>query len=164
MVVYRIEREKYLKTTLTGIGASMSKGYRWNSFNTKLVYTAENRALAMLEVSVHLDLSEDLPTDRYYVEIEIPVNITIQEVKVEDLPEDWNSKPPTITTQTIGDDFVFQNESAILKVPSSIVPQEFNYLINPNHPDSKKIKVIGKTSMNFDPRLKIKKLKTSANK
>lgn len=157
MVVYRIEREKYLKTTLTGIGASMSKGYRWNSFNTKLVYTAENRALAMLEVSVHLDLSEDLPTDRYYVEIEIPVNITIQEVKVEDLPEDWNSKPPTITTQTIGDDFVFQNESAILKVPSSIVPQEFNYLINPNHPDSKKIKVIGKTSMNFDPRLKIKK-------
>ena len=152
MVVYRIEREKYLKTTLTGIGASMSKGYRWNSFNTKLVYTAENRALAMLEVSVHLDLSEDLPTDRYYVEIEIPVNITIQEVKVEDLPEDWNSKPPTITTQTIGDDFVFQNESAILKVPSSIVPQEFNYLINPNHPDSKRIKVIGKTSMNFDPR------------
>ena len=152
MVVYRIEREKYLKTTLTGIGASMSKGYRWNSFNTKLVYTAENRALAMLEVSVHLDLSEDLPTDRYYVEIEIPVNITIQEVKVEDLPEDWNSNPPTITTQTIGDDFVFQNESAILKVPSSIVPQEFNYLINPNHPDSKKIKVIGKTSMNFDPR------------
>ena len=152
MVVYRIEREKYLKTTLTGIGASMSKGYRWNSFNTKLVYTAENRALAMLEVSVHLDLSEDLPTDRYYVEIEIPVNITIQEVKVEDLPEDWNSNPPTITTQTIGDDFVFQNESAILKVPSSIVPQEFNYLINPNHPDSKRIKVIGKTSMNFDPR------------
>ena len=157
MVVYRIEREKYLKTTLTGIGASMSKGYRWNSFNTKLVYTTENRALAMLEVSVHLDLSEDLPTDRYYVEIEIPVNITIQEVKVEDLPEDWNSNPPTITTQTIGDDFVFQNESAILKVPSSIVPQEFNYLINPNHPDSKKIKVIGKISMNFDPRLKIKK-------
>jgi len=157
MVVYRIEREKYLKTTLTGIGASMSKGYRWNSFNTKLVYTAENRALATLEVSVHLDLSEDLPTDRYYVEIEIPVNITIQEVKVEDLPEDWNSNPPTITTQTIGDDFVFQNESAILKVPSSIVPQEFNYLINPNHPDSKRIKVIGKTSMNFDPRLKIKK-------
>jgi len=157
MVVYRIERGKYLKTTLTGIGASMSKGYRWNSFNTKLVYTDESRALAMLEVSVHLDLSEDLPTDRYYVEIEIPKKITIQEVKIEDLPEDWNANPPTITTQTIGDDFVYQNESAILKVPSSIVPQEFNYLINPNHPDVKKIKVIGKTSMNFDTRLKIKK-------
>ncbi|HET6558612.1 MAG TPA: RES family NAD+ phosphorylase [Prolixibacteraceae bacterium] len=157
MIVYRIEREKYLKTTLTGIGASMSKGYRWNSYNTLLVYTAESRALATLEVSVHLDLSEDLPTDRFYVEIEIPDTLTLQEVKIEDLPEDWDSKPPAITTQTIGDDFVYQNESAVLKVPSSIVPFEYNYFINPNHPDSKKIKVIGKTSMNFDQRFKTKK-------
>ena len=154
MIVFRIEREKYLKTTLAGIGASMSNGYRWNSINSKLVYTAESRALATLEVSVHLDLSEDLPTDRYYVEIEIPDDLTIQEVKIEDLPEDWDSKPPTLITQTIGDDFVNQNESAILKVPGSIVPQEFNYLINPNHPDARKIKVIGKTIMNFDSRLK----------
>jgi len=154
MIVYRIEREKYLKTTLTGIGASISKGFRWNSINTKLVYTAESRALAMLEVSVHLDLSEDLPTDRYFVEIEIPDKIIIQEVKIEDLPEDWNYKPPTLTTQTIGDDFVTQNESAVLKVPSSIVPQEYNYLINPDHPDAMKIKVIKKISLNFDPRLK----------
>ncbi|NOU18008.1 MAG: RES family NAD+ phosphorylase [Bacteroidales bacterium] len=154
MIVYRIEREKYLKTTLSGTGASISKGFRWNSINTKLVYTSESRALAMLEVSVHLDLSEDLPTDRYFVEIEIPDKIVIQEVKIEDLPEDWNSKPPTLTTQTIGDDFVTQNESAVLKVPSSIVPQEYNYLINPNHPDAKKIKVIRKVSLNFDPRLK----------
>ncbi len=154
MIVYRIEREKYLKTTLSGTGASISKGFRWNSINTKLVYTAESRALAMLEVSVHLDLSEDLPTDRYFVEIEIPDKIIIQEVKIEDLPEDWNSKPPTLTTQTIGDDFVTQNESAVLKVPSSIVPQEYNYLINPNHPDAKKLKVIKKISLNFDSRLK----------
>lgn len=154
MIVFRIEREKYLKTTLSGTGASISKGFRWNSINTKLVYTAESRALAMLEVSVHLDLSEDLPTDRYFVEIEIPDKIIIQEVKIEDLPEDWNSKPPTLTTQTIGDDFVAQNESAVLKVPSSIVPQEYNYLINPDHPDAKKIKVIRKISLNFDPRLK----------
>jgi len=156
MVVFRIEREKYLKSTLTGIGSSISKGFRWNSFNTKLVYTAESRALAILEASVHLDLSEDLPIDRYFVEIEIPEQITIQEVKIADLPVDWNAKPPTIITQTIGDDFVFQNESAVLKVPSSIVPQEFNYLINPNHPDATKIKVIGKTAMNFDQRLKSK--------
>lgn len=139
------------------MGASMSKGYRWNSFNTKLVYTAESRALATLEVSVHLDLSEDLPTDRYYVEIEIPDELMIQEVKVEDLPDDWDAKPPSVITQIIGDDFVFQNESSVLKVPSSIVPLEYNYLINPNHPDSKKIKVIGKTSMDFDQRFKTKK-------
>ncbi|QBO58500.1 RES family NAD+ phosphorylase [Chryseobacterium salivictor] len=154
MKVYRVEREKYLKTTLSGTGASMSKGYRWNSLNTKVVYTAESRALATLEVSVHLDLSEDLPNDRFYVEIDIPSDITILEVKIEDLPDDWNSKPPTLTTQTIGDDFVSENSAVILKVPSSIVPQEYNYLINPNHPDSKKIKVTAKTPMAFDSRFK----------
>jgi RES domain-containing protein len=153
MKVYRIEREQYLETTLTGIGASMSKGFRWNSLNTRLVYTAESRALATLEVSVHLDLSEDLPNDRYYVEIEIPAEITIFEVNLEDLPDDWDAKPPTTTTQTIGDDFVAQNEAAVLKVPSSIVPQEFNFLINPSHIDANKIKVVRKTRMSFDTRL-----------
>lgn len=156
MIVYRIEKEKYLNTTLEGTGASMSKGYRWNSFNTKLIYTAESTALATLEVSVHLDLSEDLPSDRFYVAIEIPDNITILEVKLEDLPDDWNAKPPTITTQTIGDDFVSYNEAAVLKVPSSIVPQEFNYLINPNHNDTRKIKIISTNNMSFDTRFKTK--------
>jgi len=154
MIVFRIEREKYLKTSLTGIDASMSEGYRWNSFNTRIVYTAETRALATLEVSVHLDLSEDLPDDRYYVQIEIPDKLTIQEVKLEDLPEEWNSKPPGLITQLIGDDFVIYNEAAILKVPSSIIPQEFNYLINPTHPDSAMIKVISTKKMVFDQRIK----------
>lgn len=154
MIVFRIEREKYLTTTLTGIGASMTEGYRWNSLNTRIVYTADSRALATLEVSVHLDLSEDLPLDRYYVEIEIPDDIIIQEVNLEDLPDVWNSKPPSLITQTIGDDFVYYNEAAILKVPSSIVPQEFNYLINPNHEDALRIKVISTTRMVFDSRLK----------
>ncbi len=156
MRVFRIEREKYLKTTLTGIGASMSKGFRWNSLNTRIVYTADSRALATLEIAVHLDLSEDLPIDRFYVEIDIPDTLTIQEVKMEDLPDDLNSKPPSLTTQTIGDDFVFENEAAILKVPSSVVPQECNYLINPNHPDARKIKVITKTPFIFDQRFKKK--------
>ena len=155
MVVFRIEREKYLPTTLTGLGASMTKGYRWNSFNTKMIYTSESRTLATLEVSVHLDLNEDLPTDRYYVEIDIPDNITMLEVHVKDLPEDWNAKPPTMTTQTIGDDFIQQNDAAVLKVPSSIVPEEFNYLINPNHPDARKIKVARFYNMNFDSRFKL---------
>lgn len=154
MIVFRIEREKYLTTTLTGIGASMTDGYRWNSLNTKIIYTADSRALGTLEVSVHLDLSEDLPSDRFYIEIEIPDEITIQEVNLVDLPEVWNINPPILTTQIIGDDFVYYNDCAILKVPSSIVPQEFNYLINPNHPDASKIKVLSTTRMTFDSRLK----------
>ncbi|MGE5943713.1 MAG: RES family NAD+ phosphorylase [Flavobacteriales bacterium] len=154
MRVYRIEREKYLETTLKGSGAALSEGYRWNSLNTYLVYTAESRALATLEVSVHLDFSEDLPIDRYYVEIDIPDEIEILELRIEDLPENWNIRPPSIETQYIGDDFVKDNQAAVLKVRSSIVPPECNYLINPNHPEAKKITVISIIPLVFDKRFK----------
>ncbi|MFY7743068.1 MAG: RES family NAD+ phosphorylase [Flavobacterium sp.] len=156
MKVYRIEREKYFDKTLQGVGAALTEGYRWNSLNTYLVYTAESRALATLEVSVHLDFIEDLPTDRFYVEIEIPDEIEILELSIEQLPENWDSKPPILETQFIGDDFVSQKNAAVLKVPSAIVPPEFNYLINPNHPDSKKIKVISIQRLEFDSRFKQK--------
>jgi len=155
MRVFRIEREKYLKTTLRGVGAALTEGYRWNSLNTYLVYTAESRALAILEISVHLDLSEDLPNDRFYVEIDIPDEVEILELSFENLPENWESKPPIIETKYIGDDFVTQMNAAVLKVPSCIVPPEFNYLINPNHSDSKKIKVISTQRLKFDDRFKL---------
>lgn len=154
MLVYRIEREKYLDTTLSGNGASLSKGFRWNSLYTRMVYTAECRALAMLEIAVHLDLSQDLPTDRYYVEIEIPDDIPILELTVADLPSSWDSKPPVQSTQWIGDRFVSENKAAVLKVPSSIIPEECNYLINPNHPDARKIKVRKTKPMMIDGRFR----------
>lgn len=151
--VFRIEREKFLSSTLSGLGAASSSGNRWNRLNTPLVYSAESRALAFLEISVHLDLSEDLPTDRFYVEIEIPDEVLILEVQPADLPINWDSKPPCATSQSIGDEFVYQGEAAVLKVPSSIVPFEFNYLINPNHPDARKIKVVSVHPLQFDGRV-----------
>lgn len=154
MRVYRFEREKLLETTLEGVGAASTEGYRWNSLNTYLVYTSESRALATLEVSVHLDFSEDLPMDRYYVEIDIPNDVEIQELRIQDLPANWDIKPPSLVTQYIGDDFVKNNEAAVLKVPSSIVPPEHNYLINPNHPEAKKITVISQKRIIFDNRFK----------
>jgi len=153
MKVYRIERQKYLSTTLQGIGASMTDGFRWNSQHTRIVYTSESRSLAMLEIAVHLNIQEDLPNDRYLLEIEIPDNIQILEVMLEDLPENWDAKPPTLETQTIGDDFVYGNDAAVLKVPSAIIPEEFNYLINPNHKDAKRIKVLNERKLKFDERL-----------
>lgn len=153
MKVYRVEREKRLNTTLTGIGASMTDGFRWNSLFTRLVYTSESRALAMLEVFVHLDISEDLPSDRIIVEILIPDDVVIQEVKTEDLPEGWDAKPPSKITQAIGDDFVFQKAALVLKVPGCIVLGEFNYLINPNHEDIRKLKIFNTTPLTFDQRL-----------
>jgi RES domain-containing protein len=153
MKVFRIERGKYLSTTLSGIGASMDDGNRWNSRFTRLVYTAESRALALLEVAVHLDLSEDLPSDRFLVEIDIPDDVTIQEIQLEDLPADWREHPPTSSTQAIGDDFVLQDAALLLKVPSCIVPDEFNYLINPHHAAMKWVQVSKTVAMGFDSRL-----------
>ncbi len=153
MRVYRIEREKYLETTLKGIGAAMTEGYRWNSLHTHIVYTAASRALATLEISVHLDLHEDLPTDRFYVEIDIPDEIEILELEASDLPKNWGRKPPVLDTQSIGDSFVGANEYAVLRVPSSIVPPEYNFLINPNHKDASKIVVIATAPMLFDGRM-----------
>lgn len=154
MLVFRIEREKYLNSALSGIGASLSEGFRWNSLSTRIVYTAESRALAILEVSVHLDLQEDLPTDRYLITLEIPDEVEILELDQIDLPLNWDAKPPIIETQLIGDDFVNQQSAAVLKVPSAIVPEEYHYLINPLHPDAQKIKVTTSKQLLFDTRLK----------
>jgi RES domain-containing protein len=153
MKVFRIEREKYLSATLSGTGASMSDGFRWNSLNTSIVYTAESRALALLEISVHLDLQHDLPADRYIVGIDIPDELEILELKLEELPFNWDAKPPIFETKLIGDDFVFKKTAPVLKVPSAIIPQEFNYLINPTHPDSSKIRIFSTDPLNFDSRL-----------
>lgn len=159
MRVYRVEREKYINTTLSGIGAALTESYRWNSLSTYLVYTAESRALALLEISVHIDLSEDLPTDRFFIEIDIPEDVEVLELAIDELPEKWDSKPPILETQYIGDDFVLQKKAVVLRVPSSIVPPEYNYLINPNHPDSSKIKVISMQRLQFDHRFEQKKSK-----
>ncbi|MFL0682613.1 RES domain-containing protein [Algoriphagus aquaeductus] len=154
MFVFRIEREKYLNSTLSGIGASLSEGFRWNSLSTRMVYTAESRALAILEVSVHLDIQEDLPTDRNLITLEIPDDVEILELDPLDLPLNWDSKPPILETQLIGDEFVQQQEAAVLRVPSAIVPEEFNYLINPLHPDAQRIRMTASKSLIFDSRLR----------
>jgi RES domain-containing protein len=91
------------------------------------------------------------------VEIEIPDDLQILELLFEDLPKGWDSKPPQIETQFIGDDFVEDANAPILKVPSSIIPFEYNYLINPNHPEAKRITVISQTPLKFDERLWSKK-------
>ena len=153
MLVYRIDRKKYLKDTLKGIGASMSSSFRWNSEHTRMVYTSESRALALLEITAHLNGVMEIPTDRYLVEIEIPDSLKIQTLSIADLPKNWNAHPPSVFTQNLGDSFVQKLKAPVLKVPSSIVPQEFNLLINPYHPDAHKIQIISKERLAFDPRI-----------
>jgi RES domain-containing protein len=157
MRVYRIERQKYLTDTLKGLGAALSTGFRWNSLHTRLVYSAESRSLAMLEVLVHLDLLEDLPSDRQLVVIDVPEEVSILTLTLADLPPNWHAKPPMRQTQLLGDAFVREQKAAILKVPSSIVADEFNYLINPLHPQSALMKVVESRPLVLDGRLHLAK-------
>lgn len=158
MFVYRIERLRYLETVLSGRGSAMSDGCRWNSLHTALVYTSASRALALLEVSVHLDIHEDLPDDRYIVTIEIPDHVAITHIPLTHLPRQWDTKPPVKQSQHVGDKFVASMETAVLQVPSCIVSQEYNYLINPLHRDAHYIRVVETAHLLFDSRIHKKEL------
>lgn len=150
MKVYRLTRRKYAKD-LSGLGASLY-GNRWNSKGVFMVYAAESRALALLEVLVHIRL-ENLPSDYVMVEIEIPGDPKTTSIKVDHLGGKWNVFPHVTSTQLLGDDFVRDKKYAFCKVPSAVVENEFNYLLNPFHPDFKKVKVNSFKAFPVDDRL-----------
>ncbi|WP_046743840.1 RES family NAD+ phosphorylase [Kordia zhangzhouensis] len=150
MIVFRIDRAKRKNNLLSGIGAEKIGG-RWNEIGTRAVYTSQHISLAYLEVVMHLDITEDLPDDRILVHIEIPDEVMIHELKK--LPKNWNTFPYNSYTQEIFTRFVQENKYAVLKVPSAIVRDEFNYILNPLHPDFHKIKVMKVQKFTFDSRL-----------
>jgi len=150
MIVFRLSKAKFADD-LSGKGAEKSGG-RWNSRGTAIVYSSASRALCTTEIAVHTPLG-NLPLDYKLISIEIPDDIRIRELAAEDLPDDWKSIPHAHGTQEIGDRFVLEGNFAVLKVPSVVVQDEFNYLINPTYPDSHKIKIKTIESFNFDERL-----------
>jgi RES domain-containing protein len=151
MRIFRLSKKKY-KDQLSGYGAALH-GQRWNSKGIEVIYTAESRALAAYEVSVYLPL-QLLPKDYYMIEINVPDSLSIKDIPIKDLPDGWDSLPMQKVSQIVGDTFVENNKHLILKVPSVIVKGDFNYIINPNHKDFKKIKIINSSLFPFDPRLK----------
>jgi RES domain-containing protein len=150
MKVYRLSRAAYANE-LSGKGASI-KGARWNSIGMEMMYTSESRALAMAEVMVHFTVSM-APSDYMMVILEIPNDLIIQEISIEELPANWNVFPYLSSTQSIGDSFIQENKCAVFKVPSAIVPGEFNFLLNPHHPEFKKITIQKTEKFPFDSRI-----------
>lgn len=150
MEVFRLSREQYVNP-LSGKGAAI-KGARWNSIGVELIYTASNRSLAMAEVAVHFTLAT-LPDDYMMVTIYIPDSIKIKNILEKALSADWKNFPHSPSTQKFGDDFVFKNEYCLLRVPSVVTKGDYNILINPNHIDFGKIKIIGIEKFPFDKRI-----------
>lgn len=149
MIVYRLCKEQYQRD-LSGTGAKLFGG-RWNSKGVALLYTGESRALCTAEAAVHMPLGI-LPKDYFIVAIEIPDD-SIQVLNVDVLPDGWDAWPHSHSTQQIGDDFIKRGEYLALKVPSVVVPGDFNYIINPQHPEIKKIHIINAVPYVFDKRL-----------
>lgn len=150
MIIYRLSRIKYADT-LSGFGAALSGG-RWNSKGTEMIYAAENRTLAMSEVFVHLPV-QIIPVDYMILSIHVPESIDYGILRIDELPSDWANYPPTSSTQIIGDNFIRKNKLAVLRVPSVITKDEFNFLINPYHQDFHQIKIINKEPFLFNSRL-----------
>lgn len=136
---------------LSGAGAAI-KGGRWNSIGFELIYTASNRSLAMAEVAVHFSLAS-LPDDYMMVTINIPDNLRVKEFYEIDLPRNWNAFPHPSSTQKLGDQFILQNKYCIAKIPSVVTKGDFNFLINPNHKEFKKISITEIDKFPFDKRI-----------
>ena len=150
MVVFRLVRERF-SSSLSGKGAAL-RGARWNSVGVELIYTAGNRSLAMAEVAVHLSLAT-LPSDYLMMSINVPNDMSIGELKASDLPANWNAFPHPLSTRRLGDAFVSDAQYAVLKAPSVVTQGDFNYLINPKHPDFRHIHVESLERFPFDRRL-----------
>lgn len=148
MLVYRICLEKWSKE-LKASGA----GGRWNSKGRFVIYTAATRALACLENLVHRS-GEGLNNKFKVLTIEIPQSIKISEVNIKNLPEGWYEFAQYNDCRCIGDEWINKNETAVLKVPSAIIPAENNFILNPSHKDFKRIKILRCDDFNFDPRIK----------
>ncbi len=150
MEVYRLARKEFAGK-LSGKGAAL-EGARWNSPGTEMVYTALNRSLCMAEVAVHLTLAT-LPHDYMMITIFIPDTVSMGIVQVKDLPGNWNSFPFRSSGQKLGDKFIHEMRFCLLKIPSAVTKGDFNILINPAHPEFKKIKTIHTEAFPFDRRI-----------
>ena len=118
-----------------------------------MIYTADSLALAALETIVHLPNINLLKKIFFHIPVEFDTNLTIS-LNPTDLPEDGDRFPPPDSTQTIGTEWALNEKSVILKVPSTVIRQEFNYLINPVHTDFKKLSIGNSRRFVFDPRIK----------
>lgn len=148
MIVYRISDCRYVRD-LSGRGAALYGG-RWNSKDTHMVYTAQSRALALLESVAHIGR---IPAQGYCMAtIEIPDN-SIVRYPLERLPQGWQNNPPPDHLARIGDLFTQANKYLALEIPSVLMMEEHNYLLNPTHPLFHKVKIIADRQMQIDERL-----------
>lgn len=147
---WRITKRKYQTAAFTGAGARKYGG-RWNSPGTAVVYSAETQSLAILEILVHLEAPDLLPE---YILIGVEIDESfVRELDHTRLPRNWQAQPAPLELRTFGDEWIGAVGSAVLRVPSVLVPGESNFLLNPAHPDFNKLRICDPISLALDKRL-----------
>ncbi|MCP3978025.1 MAG: RES family NAD+ phosphorylase [bacterium] len=151
MRVWRICRKTHSTDTLTGRGGLFASG-RWHSRGRPIVYASGSLSLAALEVLVHVDRTS-APADLVQVEIEVPDGLRVSRIAVRTLPRGWRSYPAPADLQRRGDDWLSKGATPVLEVPSALIPEESNFLLNPGHVDAGAFKAISSRAFAFDARL-----------
>ena len=150
MITYRLGRTRYAND-LSGEGARLNGG-RWNHKLTPCIYSSESRALAALEYTVNVNINL-VPRSLSVTVFEIP-DASILEIPEASLPGNWKEAPAPSSTKEFGTSLLSTARSLILKIPSTVIPEEFNYIINPLHPDIGLVKIISVKDFVYDARIK----------
>lgn len=136
---------------LSGDGGLLESG-RWHARGRKIVYLSDHPASALLEVLVHLEVDpEDLPASLQLLTVEAGDDVAFDRVETGELGADWQTNPGE--TQRHGGSWLLAARTALLRVPSAIVPFAWNWLLNPDHPDMAKVRIDDVRRVTFDPRL-----------
>ncbi len=151
MKVWRLCRARHSPTAFDGEGARLYGG-RWNHKGLPVVYASATLSLAVLEVLVHHRVPIP-PHEFVALTAEIPVRLKLETVSVQDLPADWRADPAPVRLQEIGSEWLQRASSLVLAVPSALIEQEFNYLINPRHSDFAHLSINAPIAFSFDGRL-----------
>lgn len=148
MLIYRIASLKYIED-LSGTGSKQFGG-RWNDKGTAMVYFAQSRAMAVMELLVHIR-PEEIEKDFILAEFEVP-NESILITEIGNLPENWKEQAEVETLKKIGNKFIREGKFLFMKVPSAIIEEDYNLIFNPGHPQANKIKLVAKRIFKFDMR------------
>lgn len=149
--VWRICNAKWAATAFDGMGAKLYGG-RWNPLGVSVVYTSSSLALATLELLVHLGVKAS-PQAYVAIAADIPGSVAVEQVDRSNLPPDWRKDPPPPSLAAIGKEWASRANSAVLQVPSAVIDEEWNYLLNPQHPDFTQIAISAAKEFQFDSRL-----------
>lgn len=148
--VWRIVPEHRAATAFDGEGARLFGG-RWNSPGTRMVYTSESRSLAALEMLVHLPPGT-IGRRWRLLGVELAPD-WIETIPATRLPDGWRSPVIPAVNKDFGDAWVREARAPVLRIPSVIIPEEYNYLLNPTHPALASLMVVSQTPFAFDPRI-----------